>query len=173
MNKDILLNFQEFQKILVICPDCGEIYRLSELKLFYQGKAKRSWLDDIRDEESRLERLEEKLEEEKERIKEKAQEKARKELPRLLKRTVPAICKHGYYPQDVKALFDPVDFVIFDGMNLKDIVKRVVFFDQEPQSRLRERIQNSLRKTIKSGNYEWRTVKIDENGRIEESNNDI
>ncbi len=166
MNKDILLNFQEFQKILVICPVCGEIYRLSELKLFYQGKAKRTWLDEIRDEETRIEHLEEKLEEEKEKIKEKAQEKARRELPKLLKKTVPVICKHGYYPQDVKALFDPVDFVIFDGMNLKEKVKRVVFFDGPPQNKVRERIQNTLRRAIKAGNYEWRTVKIDELGRI-------
>lgn len=167
MNKSMFLNFQEFQKIIVICPICGDFHRLSELKLFYKGKAERSWLDDLRDKERRIERLEEKLEAEREEIKERAQEKARRKLPKLLKKKVPLIAKKGYFPQDVKALFDPIDFVVFDGMNEKDNVRRVVFLDGPAQNRIRERVQISIKKIIKAGNFEWRTIKISEDGEIE------
>ncbi|MEO0075254.1 MAG: Holliday junction resolvase-like protein [candidate division WOR-3 bacterium] len=153
--------FQDFQKVLIICPICGEIHRLSELKLFYRGKVKRTWLDIIREKEKRIERAEELLEENWDKIKAKAQEKGRKQIPKLLRKCVPVICAHGYYPQDLKTLFDPVDFIIFDGMNLKDKVRKVVLFDGPPHDKRREKIQTSLKKVIKKGNYDWYTVKLD------------
>ncbi len=99
MKPGILSVFQEFQKILVICPECGEVFRLSEMKLSYRGKVKRTWLDDLRNEEKKVERAEELLEEKWDEIRRKAQEKGRRQLPKLLKKCVPVICAHGYYPQ--------------------------------------------------------------------------
>lgn len=166
MKQGFLSDFHDFQKILVICPDCGEIYRLSELKLFYRGKVKHTWFDNLRAKEQKVEKMEEKFEEEREKIKEEAQEKGRKQLPKLLRKCLPVICDHGYYPQDVKTLFDPIDFVVFDGMNLKKNVKRVVLFDGPPCDKRREKIQTSIKNAIKKGNYDWHTVKLDENGKI-------
>jgi len=166
MKTGLLSYFQDFQKVLVICPKCKRIFRLSELKLSYRAKVKHTWLDELRSEENRIERMEERLEEDWDKIREKAQEKGKKQLPKLLQRCVPIICKHGYYPQDLKTLFDPVDFVVFDGMNLKENVKRVVLFDGPAFDRRREKIQTSIKKVIKKGNYEWQTIKIDERGRI-------
>lgn len=166
MKAGLLSDFQNFQKILVICPDCKEIYRLSELKLFYRGKVKHSWLDNLRTKEFKVEHMEQLLDEKWDEIRQKAQEKGRKELPKLLRKCVPVVCSHGYYPQDLKALFDPIDFVIFDGMNLKQKVKRVVLFDGPSNNKRREKIQTSIKKAIKKGNYDWHTVKLDETGRI-------
>ncbi len=166
MKPGILSDFQEFQKILVVCPECGKVFRLSELRLSYRGKTKRSWLDDLRDKERKIERAEESLEEKWDEIRQRAQEKGRKQLPKLLKKCVAVICAHGYYPQDLKALFDPIDFVIFDGMNLKEDVKRVVLFDGPAHNELRKKVQTSIQKVIKKGNYVWQTVKLDEMGRI-------
>ena len=67
----------------------------------------------------------------------------------------------------MKPLFDPIDFVIFDGMNRKDHVKRVVLFDGPPDDRPREKIQRSIARAIRAGNYEWKTVRMDKNGGIQ------
>lgn len=166
MKASLLSDFQDFQKILVICPDCKEIYRLSELKLFYRGKVKRSWLDNLRNKKSKVERMEQLLDEKWDEIRQKAQEKGRKQLPKLLRKCVPVICSRGYYPQDLKAILDPIDFVIFDGMNLKQNVKRVVLFNGPAYDKRREKIQTSIKKAIKKGNYDWHTVNLDEKGRI-------
>lgn len=166
MKAGLLSEFQNFQKILVICPDCKEVYRLSELKLFYRGKVKRSWLDNLRAKEIKVERMEQLLDEKWDTIRQKAQEKGRKQLPRLLRKCMPVVCSHGYYPQDLKALFDPIDFVIFDGMNLKQNVKRVVLFDGPACDKRREKTQASIKKALNKGNYDWHTVKLDENGKI-------
>jgi predicted Holliday junction resolvase-like endonuclease len=166
MKNALISSFHEFQNVLVVCPECGEIHRLSELKLSYRGKVKRTWLDKIRDEEANLEAAEQRLKDKGDEIRLKAQERGRKQLPAILKRCLPAICAHGYYPQDLKAIFDPIDFVVFDGMNLKGQVRRVVLFDGPAHDKAREKTQDSIRKVIRKGNYEWLTVKIDDQGKI-------
>jgi predicted Holliday junction resolvase-like endonuclease len=161
MKSALISSFHEFQNVLVVCPECNGIHRLSELKLSYRGRVKRTWFDEIRDLETKLDTATQRLKDKRDEIKAQAQERGRKQMPKLLKRCLPAVCAHGYYPQDLTALFDPVDFVVFDGMNLKEQVKRVVLFDGPAHDKLREKIQRSIRKVIEKGNYEWLTVKID------------
>lgn len=37
--------FQEFRKILCVCPDCGKIVRLSDLKLKSKTETDTTWFD--------------------------------------------------------------------------------------------------------------------------------
>ena len=41
MRAPIVEAFQDFQRIMVVCPKCGEIHRLSEMTLTYRAKPKR------------------------------------------------------------------------------------------------------------------------------------
>jgi len=170
MKSKSLAIFKEFQNIIVVCPECGEIHRLSELSLSYRGRARRTWLDKLSEEEGKILRAEDRFEEKRDAIRAIAQErayrKASRQIPKLLRKCVPIIASHGYYPQDLKALFDPVDFVVFDGMNLKDQVKRVVLFDGPAHNKKREKIQKSIRKVLKKGNYNWHTIRLDDIGYI-------
>jgi len=170
MKSKRLTIFNEFQNVLVICPRCGEIHRLSELSLMYRGRIRHTWLDKLRGEEDKIARVEERFEEKRSEIRaiaqEKAYRKASRQIPMLLKKCVPVIASHGYYPQDIKALFDPVDFVVFDGMNKRDMVKKVVLFDGPAHNRQREIIQKSIKKVIRKGNYKWQTVRLNDSGKI-------
>ena len=158
--------FRDFQNILIVCPDCGEIHRLSDLKLSYRRKPKRTWWDELVDADAAAWEAEERLDEKRKDIRQKAVEKGRKQLPKLLKRCVPVIAAHGYYPQDVKAMFDPVDFVIFDGMNTRPAVRRVVLLDGPAKDKRRETAQRSIQSALKKGNVEWKTIRLDERGQI-------
>lgn len=60
----------------------------------------------------------------------------------------------------MKAIFDPIDFVIFDGMNRAEEVKRIVFMDQQTENRNQRIIQKSIEKTIEKERYEWETIRI-------------
>lgn len=166
MKAGVLDAFHDFQKVLVLCPVCGEVHRLSELKLSYRGRVKRTWLDALRSEERKIDQAEERYDAQQEAIKQRAREAGQRQVPKILKRCVPAICSRGYYPQDLKALFDPIDFVIFDGMNQKEKIKQVVLFDGPADSKRRSHAQNSIRNVLKKGNYEWKTIKLDSEGKI-------
>ena len=41
----MLEEFQEFRKILCICPCCGEMVRVSDLKIKVKNKIEKTWLD--------------------------------------------------------------------------------------------------------------------------------
>lgn len=166
MRAGVLAAFHDFQKVLVLCPVCGEVHRLSELKLSYRGRVKHTWLDTLRAEERQIENAEQRYKEQQEAIKQRAREAGQRQVPKILKKCVPAICSRGYYPQDLKAIFDPVDFVIFDGMKQQDRIKKVVLFDGPPDTKRRSRAQSSIRKVLKKGNYDWKTVKLDKEGKI-------
>ncbi len=167
MNNDFVSNFQDFQNILVICPHCGEIHRLSEMNIYYKGKIKKTWVDTLRAKEEKIGHMEDLLDEKRDAIKAAAQERGKRQLPRLLRRSLPTICARGYFPQDLKVLFDPIDFVIFDGMNLKGKVKQVVLLDGPAHDKRHEKIQISIKQVVRKGNYEWMTVKLDDTGKIQ------
>lgn len=169
MKSDLINSFQQFQNILVICPECGVIHRLSDLKLSYRGRVKRTWLDDLREMEFKMQKKEEKFQSEREAIKAKEKEKHQKKIPQMIKKCIPFISSKGYYPQDLKTIFDPIDFVIFDGMTLKDDVEKVVFLDGPAKTKKRENTQNSMQQAIKKGNYDWRLVRLSNDGKIVKS----
>lgn len=124
-------------------------------------------MDGLEEEDDRISRAEARLDEKLESIREAARERGRRQLPQLLRKAESIFSCRGYFPQDAKALFDPVDFIIFDGMNRKKRVDRVVLFDGPADDRDRERVQDSVQRTVRSGNYEWKTIRIGKNGQIQ------
>jgi predicted Holliday junction resolvase-like endonuclease len=166
MKAPLVAVLQDFRNILGVCPHCGELFRLTDIQISYHAKPRHTWLDELEAHQERIQRAEERFEEREEAIRESARERGRRQLPRLLRKADPVFSGRGYFPQDVKPLFDPIDFVIFDGMNRKGHVKRVVLFDGPPDDRPREKIQRSITRAIRAGNYEWKTVRMDKDGGI-------
>jgi predicted Holliday junction resolvase-like endonuclease len=72
----------------------------------------------------------------------------------------------GLNPDDAKVLFHPIDYVVFNGMKDNNMIRDIVLLDRERRDMLSRRLQRSIEKTIESGNYEWRTISIDERGEI-------
>ncbi len=153
--------FKAQRNIFGLCPLCGGIFRLSEIKISYKRKFPIDWYDKLLAEGEELGEKEGELEEKLKIIRKKATERARRVLlPKLLRRVDPLFTSLGYFPQDAKAIFDPIDFVIFDGMNRDENVRRIVFMDHETENRDQRIIQKSIEKTIEKERYEWETIRI-------------
>lgn len=166
MTSPLVATFQDFRRILGVCPCCGEVFRLTDLQISYRAKPRRTWLDALEAAEEKLRRAEERFEEQEEKIREVARERGRQELPRLLRNAEPVFACRGFFAQDVKPLFDPVDYVIFAGMSRSASVTQIVLFDGPPMSQSRENIQRSIRRVIEAANYEWKTVRMGKDGRV-------
>ena len=65
-------------------------------------------------------------------------------------------------------LFNPLDYVVFKGMNAESMVKEIVFLDRETKSPERAAIQRSIQRVLELGNYEWLTIRVGEDGSITE-----
>lgn len=166
MKPPLVAALEDFRNILGICPCCGEFFRLTEIQIFYRARPSRTWFDKLEEMMARVERAEDRFSETEERIRKLARQRGRRQLPALLRVCEPILSPRGFFPQDAKALFDPVDFVIFDGMNRDEMVHRIVLLDGTPDSRARERIQRSIESVVHQGNYEWRTIRLEKNGQI-------
>jgi predicted Holliday junction resolvase-like endonuclease len=67
----------------------------------------------------------------------------------------------------VKVLYDPVEFIAFRGMT-SGAVTSVVLIDRPAASKEHEVVQESVAKAVDKGRYEWKVLRIDPAGRVEE-----
>lgn len=159
--------FGDLGHILAVCPceECAELFYLSEARLYLQGSQPHSILDDLRAAESRLERAEERLSTMEAELRQTAAKAGLRTAKRLLRKIDPVFSGAGYDPQDVKVIFDPITYVVFDGMS-KGATSEIVLLGKPPEDTATERLQNSIQRAIKIGNVEFRTLRVDNDGRV-------
>jgi predicted Holliday junction resolvase-like endonuclease len=160
------------QEVLAICPCCGEIFRLVEAKFIFPQKQPKeceylelvSLENKVGCEDERLTSAEERFEEKLSGLKEQLVERGRKQAKKKLKKIDPTFSAKDINPQDVKVIFDPVEYVIFHGLNSEHGVKLVEFVSRSPESKTQETIVKTIEKSIKNGNVEFETLHMKDDG---------
>lgn len=166
---DKLYEFFSIQRsIFGLCPNSGQLFRLSDCKVYLKTKPAKDWMDRISDEDDRLSRLEEKLDEKEESLREKARERGRKLAQKMIREVDTVFTPKRLNPDDAKVIFHPDDYVLFKGMKGGGCIKEIAFLDRETKSKERRSIQRSIEKTIERGHYEWLTIRVHEDGSIKE-----
>jgi predicted Holliday junction resolvase-like endonuclease len=168
MINDFLEFFSIQRNIFGLCPRSGELFRLSDCKVFLKTKPKRDWMDEVESESESLERSEERLDEKEEAMREKARAKGRKLARLAIRKIDPIFTPRRLNPDDAKVLFHPVDYIVFCGMKDVGSMKQIVFLDRIAKSADHRRVQKSIERTIEKGRYEWKTIRVHEDGTIEE-----
>lgn len=114
-----------------VCPcGCGEEIRLKDADLFYldnfskRGKeARQALLDDLK--QQRIDLKERELN-----MTKRPQLTAKAvNIGFILERIAPAFDSFPFEHNDCRSLFDPIDYVIFEGLNKKGIVDKIIFTD--------------------------------------------
>jgi hypothetical protein len=70
LRKEVLEFYSSLRLIFGVCPDCEEIFRVSDCKLYQKKRPLTDWKEKLENEIARLELLEEKLSEKIERARE-------------------------------------------------------------------------------------------------------
>ncbi len=70
-------------------------------------------------------------------------------------------------PDDAKVIFHPIDYIVFNGMK-ENSLKNIVLLDREAKISEHRKIQRSIEKVIGTGNYEWQTLRVMDDGKIRE-----
>jgi len=79
---------------------------------------------------------------------------------KFIERFVPFLNEFKYSPSDAHFLGQPVDYIIFDGLN-EDNVKKVIFMEVKTgNSNLTQR-EKSLKKAIQNKEVYWEEMRID------------
>lgn len=167
--KQELVGFYRVQRnIFGICPKSGEIFRLSDCKVFLRTRPKHDWKDELDRESGRLDRVEERLDEREELLREAARKKGREQAAEQVKRIDPIFTPRKLDPDDAKVLFHPVDYIVFNGMKA-DSLKSLLLLDRYTQNGQRKALQRSIETVISAGKYEWVTMSVKEDGTVHES----
>ena len=167
MQADMIKFFSIQRQIFGVCSCCGEIFRLSDTQVYLKEKPAADWMDKLDASELRLEKQEDKLQEQKDEIKATAREKGRKQAMRSVKKVDKVFTPNKLNPDDAKVIFHPVDYVVFNGMKEKPELKNIIFLDRKVKDKGQKAIQKSVEKTIDKENYEWITVHVAEDGKVE------
>lgn len=165
MPSDVIRIFDEFRSIFGICPCCGEVFRLGDASLHAKGKRPSTEFDRLGARAQALDRAEERFDAREAQLREIAQARGRQQARRVLRRIDPVFTGHDFEVQDVKVLFDPVQFVVFRGLNGPRF-KEIVFVDGPPRTSTREKTLKSIQTAITRGNCDWLTLRLSEDGRI-------
>jgi predicted Holliday junction resolvase-like endonuclease len=157
---------QEQKRILGICPCCGELFRLSDAALFTRQQPPPTPLDDV-DAERRAAELEtQRFEAKAGALKQAALRRGQAEARKRLRTIARPFVEHDIDPQDVKVLFDPVEFVAFRGMAAGEVTS-VVLIDRPVATSQHAVLQRSVADAVEKGRYEWKVLRIDDGGRVE------
>jgi predicted Holliday junction resolvase-like endonuclease len=160
--------FQEFRKILCVCPDCGKIVRLSDLKLKTKAKTEDTWLDYYEYRERLLSGKEAEFDAIKGDLRAAAVAEGRKQAEVVFNQAIKQdFRKMKYDPSDIKPVLNPVDFVVFQDMNKKEEITDLVFLSKKLKNPIINKLRTQVKASIKAKNYEWLVARIDNEGKIE------
>lgn len=168
MIDDMVRFFAIQRNIFGLCPCCGELFRLSDCRVYLRTKPQKDWMDILESKDNRLNRKEEKIDEIEEALREKAREAGRRMARRAITRIDPIFAPRRLNADDAKVLFHPVDYVVFCGMKDSGAVREIVLLDRETKSPKRRRVQRSIERVVEAGKYDWLTIRVQNDGTIVE-----
>ena len=157
--RQLSLSFVDYirsqDQIMGRCPLCNGFIRVSEMELFYMPDRKGDVLQILREKERELN---EKVAE----IRADAAKRSRAALlGSLMEQVGPLLPGFKYDVNDLRALWDPVDFIAFNGIGIDRKVDSITFIDiKTGQARLSS-VQKSIKDAVEQGKVSFETVPRD------------
>jgi predicted Holliday junction resolvase-like endonuclease len=80
---------------------------------------------------------------------------------KILERVAPVCDGFGTVPRDCRPLFDPIDYVAFNGLALHGEVKSITFLDVKTGGGALNPRQRQIRAVVEAGKVEWQEYSIE------------
>lgn len=68
---------------------------------------------------------------------------------------------------DIKPVLNPVDFIVFQGMNKSEEITDLVFLSKKLENPMINRLREQVKTSFENIHYEWLVARIDNEGKIE------
>jgi predicted Holliday junction resolvase-like endonuclease len=79
----------------------------------------------------------------------------------ILERIAPCIGGFPFDHNDCRSLFDPIDYIIFEGLSTKSSVSKIVFVEIKTGGARLTSIQRQIRELIKNKLVDWETYETE------------
>lgn len=155
---DVVLSLRR-DRSLWVSADCGHEYRLADSELFYRDKLPSAALDYKESLDDALAELQKEVKEYREKL---TKGFTKKSVEVKLGKTVEKICQvlpdFPYSPFDCRAMFDPIDYVVFVGAS-RDLISQVDFVEVKTGESALKKPQRQIRDAIVDHQVQIRKVK--------------
>jgi len=155
---DTIKQLQADRRILAECPDSGETFALADAVMFYVGdplpEEAKQWVCGF---ENDIKERQKELRERRRKVKEASERGATAVgLGKILEKLVPVMKDFGADSRDVRPLFEPIDYVVFNGLAARDgEVDSLVFLDVKTGKAGLQASQRQIRDAVQGGKVEW------------------
>ncbi len=140
------------------CPLCEQTIRLRDAGLFYlddfspkAAERYRQLLEEVKDRRKALKDL-------RKNITLKSQKGAEAvNIGFILERIAPSMKSFAFDHNDCRSLFDPIDYVIFEGLSRKGRVERIIFADIKTGNARLQKKQKEIKELVEKSKVEFDT----------------
>lgn len=152
------------------CPCCGEPIRARDAGLFYLDDFTEDAEQRYREWQQELREKEKALQDKRKKISERSEKGAKAtNIGFILERMVPVMKEFTFERTDCRALFDPIDYIIFEGLTKKGVVTKLFFIDiKTGKARLTGR-QSEIRDLVEEKKIQMEIYKQPETIRAKEN----
>lgn len=157
-SKRLIAHLQRNKRFMGTCPACTTEFRLADAVLFS--------IDDTPPEEAiaviqsirkRIQERRAELKEAKARMTERAQVTAAAvNLGKIVEKIVPSFTSFEYQPGDCRALFEPIDYLVFCGLTNKRQVDSIHFVDVKSGSARLASKQKTIKDVVEKGGVKFK-----------------
>lgn len=166
-NNQLIKFFQLQRQIFGVCPHTGNVFRLSDTHIYVKKKPEPDWFQKIEIAQERIDRASEKLDERADEVAEQAKVKGRRQADNAIKKFDKVFTPKKLNADDSKVIFHPIDYIVFNGMKSGQM-KNILLIDSHKTTSTEKQIQRSIDKAVEKENYEWITLRIEDNGNIKQ-----
>ena len=140
------------------CPVCGESFHLADAALFpLDAKLTQEALLAVKAARARIAEHRRELEEMKARMTTRAKVTAQAvNLGKIIEKIVPSFSSFSYAVGECRALFEPIDYIVFSGLNTRR-VESIAFVDVKSGASRLNQSQRSIRQTVEGKAVSFRT----------------
>lgn len=141
------------------CPcGCGEEIRLKDTELFYLDKFSQSGKEAFKEMLEDLKQQRFDLKEREKNMTKRPQITAKAvNIGFILERIAPAFDHFPFQHNDCRSLFDPIDYIIFEGLNKNGVVSKIIFTDIKTGASRLNTHQKEIKTLIQNKKVEYKT----------------
>jgi predicted Holliday junction resolvase-like endonuclease len=157
----LITELQRDQRFKATCPSCMEDFALSDAVLFAVGAeppaAALAALNVMR---ARIKERKASLRASRERMTKGARRTAEAvNLGKIIEKIVPSFASFSYEPGDCRALFEPIDYLVFSGLARQNRVEALFFIDVKSGNARLSPAQRGIKQAVERGAVRFGTIK--------------
>jgi predicted Holliday junction resolvase-like endonuclease len=142
-------------KFMAECPSCSEAFRLRDAGLFYLDDFTPKAQELYAQRQAELKERAQELKEARKTVPERAEATTRAvNLGFILERLAPTMRGFRFHRNDCRSLFDPIDYIVFEGLSRKGEVERIIFTDIKTGGAGLAKKQKEIKALVERGRVE-------------------